>query len=211
MGLNRGVAAMASAGDAFYNPTTHTRIVFVQVPADTGGASMVVDWYVPPGERLPAARHYHAGPDGVPVERFEVLHGVAGCRVGRAVHSLGAGDRVDIPFNVTHVHPWNVSDTLLHVRQSSFLPEPDLKVLTGVERFFETLVALSQQGKATRRGDIRNPLQSALTLHETLIDPTFLPVIPRGVQKRVFARLAAIARRRGYRGVIAPEPDRSQS
>jgi hypothetical protein len=60
---------MAERGDAFYNPVTKTRVVFLTVPADNGGREMVIDWYVPPGEMLPAAKHYHGGPANAIVQR----------------------------------------------------------------------------------------------------------------------------------------------
>lgn len=199
---------MAERGNTFYNPVTKTRVVFVTVPADNGGREMVVDWYVPPGERLPAAPHYHAGPDGVIVERFEILSGTATYRVRAEKRTVTAPGVVDIPCNNVHVHPHNVGQDMLHVRQYPWvLPEPNLVLLTRIEHYFETLIALSQQGKANRRGDFINPLQAALTIEETLLDPSWLPAIPRPAQKALFGSLAALARRMGYRAHHRPKSE----
>jgi quercetin dioxygenase-like cupin family protein len=197
---------MAERGDTFYNPVTKTRVVFVTVPADTGGRELLLDWHVPPGEGLPAARHYHAGPDGVIVERFELFSGTATCQIGAEKRTVSAPGVIEIPFNVVHVHPRNVGQDTLHVRQNPWnLSEPNPALLARLERYFETLTALSQQGKANRKGDITDPLQSALTLEEYIFDPTFLPTIPRPAQKALFGSLAALARRLGYQAYHRPE------
>jgi quercetin dioxygenase-like cupin family protein len=199
---------MAERGDAFYNPVTKTRVVFVTVPEDNGGREMVIDWFVPPGEMLPAARHYHAGPDNVIVERFEILAGTATCWVGKDKRTVSAPGLVEIPFNVVHVHPRNVGRDMMHVRQTPWaVSEPNLALLTRIERYFETLIALSQQGKANRKGDFINPLQAALTIEETLLDPSFLPVMPRNAQKALFGSMAGLARRLGFQACHRPRKE----
>jgi len=199
---------MAERGDAFYNPVTKTRVVFLTVPADNGGREMVIDWYVPPGEMLPAAKHYHGGPANAIVERFEILSGTTTCWVGADKRTVSAPGVIEIPFNVVHIHPRNVGSDMLHVRQSPWVaPEPNLVLLTRIERYFETLIALSQKGKVNRKGDFINPLQAALTIHETLLDPSFLPVIPQNVQKALFGSMARLARRLGYQACYRPEKE----
>lgn len=189
---------MAQQGDGFFNPVTKTRIVFVAVPADNGGRELAVDWHVPPGEMLPAAPHYHAGPGGQIAETFTIIAGTATLKVGGRKLTVSAPNAVDIGFNQIHTHPANAGSDKLHVRQSGTRIDPEPETLARVERFLETLVALSQQGKANRRGDITNPLQAALTIHELLLDPTFLPILPRKFQMFMFGLLARRARRRGY-------------
>jgi hypothetical protein len=54
--------------------------------------------------------------------------------------------------NIAHVHPWNAGGSAMHVRQTISLLRPDAKLLDGVQDFFETLVALSQQGRADHKG-----------------------------------------------------------
>jgi mannose-6-phosphate isomerase-like protein (cupin superfamily) len=195
---------MARRGDELFNPATRTRIVFLSVPADNGGRELTVDWFVPPGETLPAAAHYHAGPPGEVAERFEVIAGTASLKVGGRTVKLTAPDGVDIGFNQLHTHPANTGDSELHVRQIGLRETPEPEMFDRIERFFETLIALSQQGKANRKGDITNPLQEALTVNDLLLDPTFLPAAPKGFQRFVFASVAALARRLGYRAYHSP-------
>lgn len=195
---------MAQRGDEFFNPVTKTRVVFLSVPADTGGRELAVDWFVPPGETLPAAAHYHLGTDGGIAERFEIIAGTASCKVGDKTITVSAPATIDIAFNQIHTHPANIGAQELHVRQIGQRDTAD-PALDRVVGFFETLLALSQQGKANRKGDITNPLQAALTINDMLLDPTFLPGLPRGFQKAAFGSLARLARWRGYQAYHQPQ------
>lgn len=112
---------------------------------------------------------------------------------------------IEVPFNETHTHPANAGADELHVRQIGKRNAPEPEVFDRVEKFFETLIALSQQGKANRKGDIKNPLQAVLTINDLLLDPTFLPVLPQGVQRFAFQSVAALARRLGYRAYHRPD------
>lgn len=196
---------MARQGDHLFNPVTMTRVVFIAVPADNGGHELAVDWHVPPGEMLPAAPHYHAGPSGEIAETFTVIAGTAALKVGGQKLIVSAPNAVEIGFNQIHTHPANAGSDELHVRQSGARIVAEPEMLTRVEQFLETLVALSQQGKANRKGDITNPLQAALTIHDLLLDPTFLPILPRRFQTFAFGLLARMARRRGYVAFHKPQ------
>lgn len=181
-------------------------MVFVEVPADNGGRELTVDWYVPSGETLPAAPHYHAGPGGEVAETFTIISGTATLKVGGRKHTVVAPASIDIGFNEVHTHPANAGDGELHVRQSGIRAQPEPEMLGRVEQFLETLVALSQQGKVTRKGDIRNPLQAAVTINDLLLNPTFLPMLPASTQRFIFKAIAKVARRRGYRPYHRPQP-----
>ncbi|MGB3864732.1 MAG: hypothetical protein WBA29_03770 [Xanthobacteraceae bacterium] len=196
---------MARRGDSLFNPVTKTRVVFSAVPVDNGGRELAVDWHVPPGEMLPAAPHYHAGPSGQIAETFTIITGTARLKVDNKTLTVSAPNAVDIGFDQVHTHPMNAGSDELHVRQTGVRIDPDPEMLTRVEQFLETLVALSQQGKANRKGDITNPLQAALTIHELLLDPTFLPILPRRFQTFAFGLLARVARRRGYIAYHKPQ------
>lgn len=196
---------MAQQCDNLFNPLTKTRVVFVAVPADNGGRELAVDWYVPPGEMLPAAPHYHAGPSGQTAETFTIIAGTATLKVSGKKLTVNAPNTVDIGFNQIHTHPANAGNDELQVRQSGVRINPEPEILNRVEQFLETLAALSQQGKANRRGDITNPLQAALTIHDLLLDPTFLPILPRKFQTFAFGLLARIARWRGYTAYHKPQ------
>jgi hypothetical protein len=195
---------MAERGDSYFNPVSRTRLVFVELPRDNGGIRMVMDWFVAAGEGLVGAAHYHAGPDGFVSEKFELVSGTALCRIGGREHRADAPHTFDIPCNTVHVHPRNAGQGEMHVRQTILLAEPDLPVIEGAERFFETVAALAQKNKVNRNGDIRDPLQSVLTLSETLLDPTWLPVVPQPIQRMSFGLGAAVARMLGYKAHHLP-------
>jgi hypothetical protein len=196
---------VANVGDTYFNPVTKTKLVFASTANSSGGRELAIEWFVPPGERLAAAAHCHAGPDGFGIEHFDLIAGSASCRIGRTELSAAAPHTFVIPANTPHVHPWNTGMTTLHVRQRITPPAPEPAILEGVERFFETLTALSQQGRANRKGDIPNSLQGALVLTDGLLPVTYIAGIPIGLQTRLLGGLARLGRRLGYQAHIMPE------
>ena len=195
---------MANTGDRFFNPATRTWVTFVTVPAQ--GGILTTEWLVPQGETLPSAQHYHfleAPGEGAIAETFEVLSGVAAWSIADEAFRATAPTRIDIPFNTIHAHPRNAGDDVLRVRQVS--AGRNAAVLTPVEHYFETLIALSQEGKADATGKIANRLQAALTLHAFLLDPTYLPRLPRLIQKLLFGALAGLAQLLGYTAFHWPQ------
>ncbi|TYR34629.1 hypothetical protein FY036_04560 [Mesorhizobium microcysteis] len=189
---------MTAQGDSYFNPVSRTRLVFTELPADNGGTRLVMDWFVAPGETLTSARHYHAGPKGYVSERFDLIAGSTVCRVGETEHRRDAPHIFEVPCNTAHVHPRNVGTGEMHVRQTVTSREPDMHNLQRAQRFFETLTALAQQGKVDREGNIKNPLQSALTIRETLLDPTWLDGRPQTAQRLMLGVAATLARALGY-------------
>lgn len=194
---------MSERGDSYLFPGG-MRLVFVELPQDNGGARLVMDWFVPAGAALVQTNHVHAGPAGAVVERFELMAGSAECRIAGRTHRAEAPHVFDIPSEAAHVHPRNIGPGEMLVRQSVLPPEPDLRVTSGGLRFFETTAALAQRGKLNRKGEIADPLQSLLTLNDTLMDPTWLPGLPRPLQRALFRGGAALARMLGYQAHLVP-------
>jgi hypothetical protein len=197
---------MASPGDRYFNPVTGTKLVFTATATSSRGTELAIDWFVPPGERLTAMPHCHAGPDGFLIEHFDLVAGSAACRIGGVRHQAEAPHIFSIPAHTPHVHPWNIGPVPLHVRQRITPPHPDVEVLAGVERFFETLTALSQQRKANRRGDILNPLQAALLLTSTVFPITYVAYVPLRLQMPLLKGLAELGGRLGYPAHLMPNP-----
>jgi hypothetical protein len=110
-----------------------------------------------------------------------------------------------VPRGALHVHPANAGDAELNVRQIVRLDPPDRALVEGVERFFETTFALEQRGDVYAIGLYRDPLQSAVTLHDLLFTFAYLPWLPAGAQEALIGRLADLARRRGYDAYVAPQ------
>jgi uncharacterized RmlC-like cupin family protein len=191
---------MARPGDELVDPSG-LRLVFRETAGSAGGAAISLDWFVPPGGRLVALPHLHPQH----VEVFDVVSGRARYRVGRHVYERGAPYTFGVPPGALHVHPANAGDTELNVRQTVRADPPDRALVAGVERFFETSFALEQRGDVYSIGLFRDPLQSAITLHDLLFPFAYLPWLPAGAQDALIGRLADVARARGYAAHVEPE------
>ena len=176
---------MARQGDTIENPVTGERLAFLATSRDTGGEMLRLEWSLEPYGFLPGAHtHPHQ------VERFEVLSGTLGIRVGRHKHSLDAGEAVVVPPGA--VHRWcNEGDEVLR-GLIEFRPALDM------ESLFETSFGLARDGKVSKKG-VPNPLQIIALLDE-YVDELGIPWVPRWVQHAVVSLLAPLARGRGYRG-----------
>jgi uncharacterized RmlC-like cupin family protein len=192
---------MARPGDELVDPSG-LRLVFRETASSAGGAAISLDWFVPPGKRLVALPHTHPRH----VEVFDIVSGRARYRVGRHVYEREAPYTYGVPPGALHVHPANTGTTELNVRQTVRPDPPDPGLVEGVERFFETTFALEQRGDVYSIGLFRDPLQSAITLHDLLFPFAYLPWLPVPAQDALIGRLADAARARGYTAHV--EPDR---
>jgi hypothetical protein len=77
---------MIRAGDTIENPITGERIVFHKTSRETNGEAVVVEVLVQPGGFV-AATHVHPYQE----ERFQVLRGSVGLRLGRRRDVAGPG------------------------------------------------------------------------------------------------------------------------
>ena len=115
---------MASPADAYFNPVTRTKLIFVTTGESSDGRELAIDWFVPPGERLAAIPHCHGGPDGFDIEHFDLLQGSAACSIAGVRREAKAPYTFSVPCNTPHIHPWNTRSTTLHVRQRITPPMP---------------------------------------------------------------------------------------
>jgi uncharacterized cupin superfamily protein len=69
---------MIRAGDTIHNPVTGERLVFRKTSAETGGQAVVIETFVQPNGFV-AAAHVHPSQE----ERFEILRGSVGFKIGR--------------------------------------------------------------------------------------------------------------------------------
>jgi quercetin dioxygenase-like cupin family protein len=176
---------MARVGDELVNPVTGLRTVFRKTAEDTGGELLQVDWIGEPG--------WTTGPDHVhPLqeERFEVLSGRLGLRVGGVERVHGAGDVILAPAGAPHA-AWNAGDDEVHVLV-------DFRPALRTETAFETLAGLARDGKTNRSGAPRNPLRLALVLRH-FEDEIYFVRPPLAVQRVILGALARVARLLGYR------------
>jgi quercetin dioxygenase-like cupin family protein len=96
---------MIRTGTVIENPVTGERIVFRKTSRDTGGQAVVIETFVQP-HGFVAAAHVHPSQE----ERFEVLRGTVGFKIGREKIVAGPGTRVTVPAGTSHKF-WNAGDT----------------------------------------------------------------------------------------------------
>jgi quercetin dioxygenase-like cupin family protein len=183
---------MIHAGTTIENPVTGERIVFRKTSRETGGQAVVVECFVQPGGAV-AAAHVHPAQE----ERFEVLHGTLGFRLGREELTAGPGERLTVPAGTPHKF-WNAGDEEAH-----FVCEvgPALQF----ESLVETMFALAADGKTNRKG-MPNPLRLAV-IARAHFDTVRLPFPPAWTQRVGLALAAPLGRLLGYRATYTPASD----
>ena len=196
---------MAVAGDALVNPATGLRTVFRETARDTNGELLQVDWI--------GASGWTTGPDHVhPLqeERFEVLTGRLGLRVDGAEGVYGAGEVIVAAAGTPHA-AWNAGEDEVHDVVSAGKEKLMDTTATRAERTvlvnfrpalrtataFEALAGLARDGKTTKAGIPKNPLQAALILRH-FEDEIYFVRPPLAIQRLILGPLAAIARLLGY-------------
>ena len=179
---------MAHQGETIENPLSGERMTFLRTTADTNGQSLEFEFIAPPGWSVPEHLHPHQQ------ERTQMISGVLSGRVAGEELRLVAGEVRLVPSGV--VHAWqNPSEE----EEARFSVEfsPALKMESG----FETTWGLARDGKATKAGVPKNPLQLVVLASEHK-DEVYLPRPPITVQKVLFAILdvlAPVGRLLGYR------------
>jgi len=180
---------MIRAGDTIHNPITGERIVFRQTAADTGGEAVVIETFVEP-HGFVAAAHVHPSQE----ERFQVLRGTVGFKVGREKQIAGPGTRLTVPSGTPHRF-WNAGEDT-----AQFVCE--IRPALQFESLLETMFALAADGKTNRRG-MPNPLRLAV-IANSHFDTVRLPFPPAFVQKAGLALGAPLGRILGYGAVYTP-------
>src|SRR5437762_13480149 len=97
-------AKMIRSGDTVHNPVTGERITFHQPSADTNGEAVVIECTVRP-HGFVAATHVHPSQ----TERFNVIDGRLGMKVGRKKLLLERGDVAEVEPGTPHKF-WNMGD-----------------------------------------------------------------------------------------------------
>jgi quercetin dioxygenase-like cupin family protein len=180
---------MIRAGDTIHNPVTGERIVFHQTSADTDGEAVVIETFVQPGGFV-AAAHVHPSQE----ERFQVLRGTVGFKIGREKHEAGPGARVTVPAGTPHKF-WNAGDEV-----AQFVCE--IRPALQFESLLETMFALAGDGKCNRKG-MPNPLRLAV-IANAHFDTVRLPFPPAPLQKLGLVMGAPLGRLLGYGSVYTP-------
>ena len=175
---------MAHAGDVLENPATGDRLVFLRTGTETGGEELEYELeFVPRGFAI--RDHLHPRQ----AERHEVLEGSLGIIVAGRERRLGPGDVEDVSVGTRH----RIFATQEEPLRARFALRPALES----EVLLETLFGLARDGKVDSKG---NPSQLQLAvIFSEFAELGRPPKPPPGVQKALFAPLAALGRARGYR------------
>ncbi|HEX9109140.1 MAG TPA: cupin domain-containing protein, partial [Longimicrobiales bacterium] len=165
---------MRLTGIYLHNPVLGIELVTTEVDEE-GGTRLVVDYEIEPRRPRDEFRHVHR----TWTEQFEIHAGDARYEVGGQERAARAGDVVQLPANMPHLHPWNVGDGILHMRQIATLDPPDAEALRHVGYGIATLYGTVAEGRHDARG--RPPLlQVASTLRSFQRYGIFLasPAVP---------------------------------
>jgi quercetin dioxygenase-like cupin family protein len=171
------------AGDTIENPVTGERIVFRKTSQETNGEAVLIDVFVQPHGAV-AAAHVHPTQE----ERFQVLRGTLGFKLGRKKIVAGPGQRLTIPAGTAHKF-WNAGDEEAH-----FVCE--VRPALQFEQLLETMFALAADGKTNRKG-MPNLLRLAV-IANAHFDTVRLPFPPALVQRIGLALGAPVGRIVGY-------------
>ena len=180
---------MINPGDSIVNPVTGERLVFRTTSRQTGGEAVVVETFVQP-HGFVAAAHVHPSQE----ERFEVLDGRVGFRVGRRTLVAGPGERLTVPARTAHKF-WNAGDGVAH-----FVCE--IRPALRFESLIETMFALAADGRTNRKG-MPNPFRLAV-IANAHFDTVRLPFPPAALQRAGLALGAPVGRMLGYGATYVP-------
>jgi hypothetical protein len=149
----------------------------------------VIETYVQPNGFV-AAAHVHPSQE----ERFEVLRGTIGFRIGREKLVAGPGKRLTVPAGTPHKF-WNAGDEVAH-----FVCE--IRPALQFESLIETMFSLAADGRTSRKG-MPNPLHLAV-IAQAHFDTVRLPFPPAILQRIGLALGSPLGRALGYEPVYVP-------
>jgi quercetin dioxygenase-like cupin family protein len=174
---------MIRPGQRLENPVTGEVLVFHRTAEQTNGESVLVETIVRPGGFV-AAAHVHPHQS----ERFQVLAGRLGLRVGGKELVALPGAEVEVPPGTPHRF-WNADD-----EEARFLCE--VRPALGFQSLIETMFTLAAQGKTNRKG-MPNPLRLAV-IAKAHFDTVRLPFPPAWLQKLGLALASPLGRALRY-------------
>jgi mannose-6-phosphate isomerase-like protein (cupin superfamily) len=177
-------------GAEIANAVTGERLVFRKTSAQTGGAAVVIETFLRP-YATGMTTHTHPSQE----ERFEVLNGSIGFRVGRQQLVAGPGHRLTVQAGTPH-RLWNAGEEEAHVLS-------EIRPALQFEQLLTTLFALAADTRRTRSG-APNLLRLAVIL-QAHFDTARLPAPAAPIQRLGLALAAPLGRLLGY-GAEPPQP-----
>jgi quercetin dioxygenase-like cupin family protein len=182
---------MSRFGDFYENRITGERVVVLRGDEDAApGESGLGHLTVAPRGAV-AGEHIHPHIR----ERFVVISGTLGVRLGGSERSLNAGEEATADPGVAHDW-WNAGDDFASVLVEVEGPDEQRE---RFDAMFATIFGLANAGRTGARG-MPGPLQLAMLARE-FRDVIVFTRPPRAIQTPLFAALGAAGRMRGLRGV----------
>jgi quercetin dioxygenase-like cupin family protein len=173
------------------NPVTGEVLIFRRTARETGGEAVLVETIVHPNGFV-AAAHVHPHQ----TERFEVLDGQLGLRIGDRELVAGPGEVATVPPGTPHRF-WNAGKG-----EARFVLE--VRPALEFESLIETMFTLAAEGKTNRKG-MPNPLRLAV-IAKSHFDTVRLPFPPAWLQRAALAVGAPLGRLLGYRPTVVAAP-----
>jgi mannose-6-phosphate isomerase-like protein (cupin superfamily) len=180
---------MIHAGDVIANAVTGEELTFIKTARETNGEAVVLEARVRPNGAV-AAAHFHPHQE----ERFQILAGTAGFRLGRKKLTAVAGDELVVPARTAHRF-WNAGDDDLRFRA-------EVRPALEFEALIETMFNLANDGKTNRKG-LPNPFRMAV-IAKAYRDVIRLPFPPVLLQDMGLALGVPMGRMLGYQPVYVP-------
>jgi quercetin dioxygenase-like cupin family protein len=182
---------MIRKGERLENPVTGEVLIFHRTSRETAGEQVLVETIVRPGGFV-AEAHVHPHQ----TERFEVLEGQLGLRVGREKLLAGPGDVATVEPGTPHRF-WNAGED-----RARFLCE--VRPALEFESLIDTMFTLATEGKTNRRG-LPNPFRLAV-IAKAHFDTVRLPFPPAWLQRAALALGAPLGRLLGYQPTVVGAP-----
>jgi quercetin dioxygenase-like cupin family protein len=178
---------MICKGDTLENPVTGEVLIFHRTSQETAGEAVLVETIVRPGGFV-AAAHVHP----YQTERFEVMEGRLGLRIGDRELVAGPGDVATVEPGTPHRF-WNEG-----AGEARFLCE--VRPALEFESLIETMFTLAAEGRTNRNG-MPNPLRLAVVARAHF-DTVRLPFPPAWLQRAALAVGARLGQLLGYRATV---------
>lgn len=155
----------------------HTRIAFERTSAETDGALLRFEETYQVGPQRPPM-HIHAAQ----TERFTVLSGTLGVRVGRETRLLGPGDVAEVPPGTAH--------TLWNAGVEACVHRVEMIPALAMEDFFYDITTLEAEGGLPPRSLAQAGRVATLFLRHR----NQLAAVPWFIQRALFCLVAFVSR-----------------
>lgn len=188
---------MIQAGFHTTDPFTKTKTTLIEGAEETGGKGWMLEVHCPEDAPAHILAHVHLTWQ----ETFEIVQGSAKYMLDGKEHTAEAGDVIEMPAGLKHVHPWNNGSGTMIYRQKNNFGSVNPEAVEDVIGVFATINGLAEEGKIGAKGLPKNPLQFAATLRTLVKHQGYDAAVPIPVQRAVSATLGRLAESLGYSGV----------